>query len=323
MHARAAEVLPNVKLVAVCDLQMTLAAKVAGTGDAIVYTDFRKMYAEAELDAVIVNTPHALHLEMVLAAAEAGIHALVEKPMATKLADCDQMSEACRRAGVALVVGHIQHFLPEKVAAEEVLRSGKLGKLLMVRDFRSTDYRPGTRPEWFFSPTIAGGGALMNIGGHCIDRSLWFAGSAVETVTARCFSRFGVAVETDGHIVLGLASGVSVDIVVVSDPPHRLDEVLLICENGSISVTPDRGTVVREDGTNRTVLAPAADSIQTAFTAQLADFVHALHGGQPKVGTAHARTVVETVLAAYDSAISLETVALPYPLPLPHLEGAL
>jgi phthalate 4,5-cis-dihydrodiol dehydrogenase len=323
MHARAAEVLPDVKLVAVCDLQMTVAAKVAGTVDAIVYTNYRKMYSEARLDAVIVNTPHALHLEMVLAAAEAGIHVLVEKPMATKLADCDRMSEACRRAGVTLVVGHIQHFLPEKVAAEELLRSGKLGKLLMVRDFRSTDYRPGTRPEWFFSPTIAGGGALMNIGGHCIDRSLWFAGSAVETVTARCLSRFGVAVETDGHIVLGLANGVNVDIVVVSDPPHRLDEVLLICEYGSISVTPDRGTVVREDGSNRTVLAPAADNIQAAFTAQLADFIRALHGGKPKVGIDHARTVVETVLAAYDSAISLETVTLPYPLPLPYLEGAL
>lgn len=323
MHARAAGELPDVELATVCDLRADVASSVAEEAGSTVYTDYRKMYAEAGLDAVIVNTPHSLHLEMVLAAAERGIHVLVEKPMATKLSDCDHMMEVCRRAGVALVVGHIQHFLPEKVAAEKVLRSGELGKLLMVRDYRSTDYRPGTRSDWFFSQVVAGGGALMNIGGHCIDRSLWFAGSTVESVSATCVKRFGVDVETDGQMVLGLANGVSVDIVVVSDPPFRLDEVVLICETGSVSVTPDRGTVVRQDGVNRIVYSPTVENIQKAFTAQLEDFVGVIQGGQAAVSAEHARAVVETVLAAYDSVLAGGTITLPYPLPVPHLQGAL
>ncbi len=307
LHAQAATTLPDVELVAVCDLLPDTASDVAVLTGAAVYTDYLKMYAEAELDAVIVNTPHALHLQMVLDAADAGLHVLVEKPMATSLADCDMMMRACERAGVILVVGHIQHFLPEKVAAQKSMASGKLGKLLMIRDFRSTNYRPGTRPDWFFDPLTAGGGAFMNIGGHCIDRSLWLADSAAETVDARTLERFGVEVETDGYLNLHLRNGVEVNIVIVSDPPHRLDEILMICEEGTISCTPDNGTIVRQAGKNTTIQLPSADNIQEGFTAQMADFLAALNGGAPQVSNSHARSIVETILAAYRSAASHQT----------------
>lgn len=309
LHAHAAAVLPNVEMVAVCDLEIKAAEKVAEPIGAAVYTDYHSMYKQGGLDAVIVNTPHSLHLEMVLAAADAGIHVLVEKPMATSLEDCQLMTESCSRAGVNLVVGHIQHFLPEKVAAEQFLRSGALGKLLMIRDFRSTDYRPGTRPDWFFDPSVAGGGALMNIGGHCIDRSLWLADSTVDTLDARTLNRFGVPVETDGYVLLHLRNGVEVNIVVASDPPHRLDEILLICELGTISCTPDRGTVVRHNGTSKTIFHSSEHGIQDGFTGQLSDFIATLHGLDPKVSNAHARRVVETVLAAYRSASNREAVS--------------
>lgn len=322
-HARAAAALPGVEMVAVCDLQLDAAQKVAEPLGAAVYTDYRSMYEQAALDAVIVNTPHSLHLEMVLAAAEAGIHVLVEKPMATSLEDCRLMTESCSRAGITLVVGHIQHFLPEKTAAETFLRSGALGKLLMIRDYRSTDYRPGTRPDWFFDPSVAGGGALMNIGGHCIDRSLWLGDSPVNTVDARILNRFGVPVETDGYVRLLLRNGVEVNIVIVSDPPHRADEILLICEQGSISCTPDRGTVVRHNGSSTTLCEPSPSGIQDGFTAQLSDFVETLHGSHPKVSNSHARSVVETVLAAYRSASTRRVVALSEPAAPATLENAL
>ena len=307
LHAQAATTLPDVELVAVCDLLPDTASNVAVLTGATVYTDYLKMYAEAELDAVIVNTPHALHLQMVLDAAEAGLHVLVEKPMATSLADCDVMMRACAEAGVILVVGHIQHFLPEKVAAQEFLASGKLGKLLMIRDFRSTNYRPGTRPDWFFSPLTAGGGAFMNIGGHCIDRSLWLADSAAETIDSRTLQRFGVEVETDGYLNLHLRNGVEVNIVIVSDPPHRMDEILMICEEGTISCTPDHGTIIRQNGQSSTIHIPSADNIQEGFTAQLADFLGTIHGAEPQVSNGHARSIVETILAAYRSAASGKT----------------
>lgn len=259
------------------------------------------MFREARLDAVIINTPHALHLEMVLAAAGHGLHVLVEKPMATTVADCDRMIQACREAGVSLVIGQIQHFLPEKLAAEEVLASGELGRVLMIRDYRTTDYRPGTRPDWFFSEAMAGGGALMNIGGHCLDRSIWFGGAPVESLGASTLKRFGVPVETDGAIALTLKNGVHVSISVVSDAAQRLDEILIVCEHGTLSCSPHQGTLVRRDGVSRTVREPRPEDIQEGFFLQLQDFITVLDGGAPKVSVEHARHIVEVVLASYDA----------------------
>ncbi|MBT2586587.1 Gfo/Idh/MocA family protein [Arthrobacter sp. ISL-95] len=301
-HAASAARIINVELAAVCDLRPESATSVASPWGASTYTDYLAMFGEAGLDAVIVNTPHALHLEMVLAAAEHGLHVLVEKPMATTVADCDRMIEACRDAGVSLVIGQIQHFLPEKLAAQDVLAGGELGRVLMIRDYRTTDYRPGTRPAWFFSEAMAGGGALMNIGGHCLDRSIWFGGAPVESLNASTHKRFGVPVETDGAISLTLRNGVHVSVVVVSDATQRTDEVLIVCEHGTISCSPHSGTLVRSNGTTRTVWEPLPEDIQEGFFLQLVDFIKVLDGGTPKVSVEHARHIVEVVLASYKAA---------------------
>ncbi|MCD4852522.1 Gfo/Idh/MocA family oxidoreductase [Arthrobacter sp. AK01] len=303
-HAESAGRISNVQLAAVCDLQREPAERVASPWGAQVYTDYVAMFGEAGLDAVIINTPHALHLDMVLAAAEHGLHVLVEKPMATTVTDCDRMIQACRDAGVSLVIGQIQHFLPEKLAAEDVLARGELGQVRMIRDYRTTDYRPGTRPEWFFSEAMAGGGALMNIGGHCLDRSIWFGGAPVESLNASTLKRFGVPVETDGAISLTLRNGVHVNVVVVSDATQRMDEVLIVCEHGTISCSPHSGTLVRSNGTTRTVWEPRPQDIQEGFFLQLQDFIRVLDGGTPKVSVEHARHIVEVVLASYAAAES-------------------
>lgn len=298
------------ELAAVCDLRPEAAERVASPWGASVYGDYLAMFREAGLQAVIINTPHALHLEMVLAAAHHGLHVLVEKPMATTVADCDRMIQACQEAGVSLVIGQIQHFLPEKLAAENVLASGELGRVLMIRDYRTTDYRPGTRPDWFFNEAMAGGGALMNIGGHCLDRSLWFGGATVESLSASTLKRFGVPVETDGAIALRLKNGVHVSISVVSDAAPRLDEVLIVCEHGTISCSPHTGTLVRSSGSTRTVWEPQPGDIQEGFFLQLQDFVAVLDGGVPKVSVEHARHIVELVLASYEAAGTGGTVTL-------------
>jgi len=302
-HCAAASALDGIELAAVCDIDEAAARRVAsGCPDAAVFTDHRTMLHSGTVDAVIVNTPHSTHLPIAVHAAAAGAHVLVEKPMATTLEDCDRLIGACESAGVALTVGHIQHYLPEKVAAEKVLASGELGAVQMVRDNRSTDYRPGTRSPWFFSPDVAGGGALMNIGGHCIDRSLWFGGGRAVEMLATTVNRFGSPVETDGAMMLRLDNGVAVSIVVLSDPATRGDLLTIVCDRGVIEVDPRHGTTVHADGRSQLVHRTHPDDIQSAFTAQLADFQRVVQGAEPTVPIAHARHVVELVLAAYRSA---------------------
>ncbi|WP_435238357.1 Gfo/Idh/MocA family protein [Streptomyces sp. YPW6] len=302
LHVRAAQVLPDTRLTAVCDVREDVAAKAAAPCGAATFRDYRDLYAAGCVDAVIVNTPHGLHSRMVLDAAASGLHVLVEKPMATTLEDCDRMIEACRQAGVTLAIGHIQHFLPDKRAAEAVIAGGTLGRPLAVHDYRSTDYRPGTRPPWFFSREIAGGGALMNIGAHCLDRSVWLAGSPAVSLTAATAERFGAPVETDGSLAVRLADGGLATVSVMSDTPHRIDEVTVVCERGTVVADPRQGTFVRVDGTTRQLHEPRPSDIPDAFHAQLADFVAAVGGAPLTVSLDHGRHVVELVLAAYASA---------------------
>lgn len=272
--------------------------------------DYRDLLDSTLVDAVIINTPHGLHKEMVLAAAGRGLDILVEKPMATSVADCDEMEAACAAAGVKLVVGQIQHFLPEKMAVEKALASDVLGSVQTIHDQRSTDYRPGSRSDWFFDRNMAGGGAFMNIGGHCLDRCLWFGGAPVTTVRAMTLDRFGSPVETDGTMVLRLSNGVNAVISITSDSPRKIDEIMLVCERGMITADPRAGTFMRQDGVTTILHEPSEQDIQTGFQNQLEDFVRAVAGGEPKVSNTHARHIVEVVLAAYTSAETGNTVDL-------------
>ncbi|MDN5764375.1 MAG: Gfo/Idh/MocA family oxidoreductase [Humibacillus sp.] len=302
LHARAAGLLTDVQLTAVCDLQPHTAAEVAEPVGAAVFTDYRDLLASGTTDAVIVNTPHFLHREMAVAAAEAGQQVLVEKPMAITLADCDAMTDAAERAGVVMRVGHIQHYLPEKTALAQAVARGAIGAVRLIHDYRTTDYRPGTRSSWFLSRELAGGGAMMNIGAHCLDRVVWLGGSPVTSVSATTLSRFGVAVETDASVTLRLDNGVAATVTVVSDSPRPTDEITLVGDEGTLVSNPRVGALLRRDGTSEVLHEPSSDDIPEAFRLQLADFASAVAGGAFAVTPAHSRHVVELVLATYDSA---------------------
>lgn len=314
LHAAAAAALPEVSVTAVCDLDAGAAARVAAPHDAQVYTDYRDLLDGAHLDAVVISTPHALHAGMVRDAAQAGLHVLVEKPMATTVADCLEMAAACDAAGVSLAVGHIQHFLPDKVAARRVLQEGEIGEVALIHDYRSTDYRPGSRPGWFFRPEISGGGALMNIGAHMVDRCSWLADAVPVRVDAVLEDRFGVGVETDAALTLTMSTGVTAALTVMSATPGTIDEVTVAGSRGTLVADPRRGTHVRIGERSRAVYEPVPTAIDDAFTAQLAEFVrHVRDGGELSVSRELSATVIATVLAAYRSAEAGEGVDVDVP----------
>ncbi|SEB66805.1 Predicted dehydrogenase [Paramicrobacterium humi] len=308
-HVTAAEQIDGLGIAAVCDLNED-AARAVAPEDAAIFGDYRDLYASGLVDAVIVNTPHALHAPMAVEAAAAGLHALVEKPMATTLEDCDRMLRASEQHGTTLMVGHVQHYTPGKRAAADAIARGDIGAPLLLRDYRTTDYRPGIRTPWFFSRRIAGGGSLINIGGHCIDRTLWLAGGRARTVTASVARRHDVSVETDGIVRLELDTGATVSITVVSDAPRYADELVIVGEGGVITADPLNGTFRQQDGHTLTLWEANDDWLQDAFTAELRDFASAVGGAEPSVSLAHARHVVEVVLAAYESAQSGRPVSV-------------
>jgi predicted dehydrogenase len=300
LHAAAITAHPAASLAAVCDLDLDRARSV--DPGASHYTDFAAMLCQVRLDAVVINTPHALHLPMCRQALDAGVDVLVEKPLATNPEDCSAIIDAAAAAGRVLAVGQIQHFMPEKLAIAAVLEEGTLGPVIAIHDHRSTDYRPGHRSGWFFDRAISGGGALMNIGGHCLDRSLWLAGSSAVQVSARFSHRFGSPVETDAQLLIDLESGVDLVISVRSDQPRHVDEITVVCEDGTLIAAARQGAWLRQDGRTTQLHATARDDIPTAFRQQLDDFIDALEGAQPRVNPSHALHIVEVITAAYRAA---------------------
>lgn len=311
LHIQAAKSLPGVAIASVCDIQAGTASRVAAEAGAVAYVSHREMLTREDLDGVIITAPHALHCDMTVAAAEAGVHVLVEKPMATTVADCTAMIEACRAADVTLAVGHVVRFSSNAEQTQQLLASGELGKVLAITHRRTSDYELGSRPDWFFDPVMAGGGIVMNVGTHGLDRIQWLGDAAVETVRAHTWNRGGHAVETDAIGVVGLANGVKASFTLTSTALPYTDETLVVCENGALRWSATDGTWLSRDGSaERRIAAPEPD-YTAAFASQLADFIAACRDHRPpKVTGDYGRSVVAAVQAIYQSALHnrIETV---------------
>lgn len=147
------------------------------------YATVAELCADPEVEAVYVATPHQLHAEHVIAAAKAGKHVLVDKPLAVSMEDGAAMVSAARDAGVHLIVGPSHSFDGPVELARTIIESGEFGRLRMVQALNYTDflYRP-RRPEEL--RTQEGGGVMFSQAVHQIDMVRLLAGGMATRVTA-------------------------------------------------------------------------------------------------------------------------------------------
>ncbi len=174
---------PDCVLAAAADPNPVLRDRLARDHSCAVVSSAEELVARADIEAVFVATPHQMHRDHVLLAAEHGKHVLVEKPMALTLADCDEMIAACGRSGTALIVGHTHSFNPAIKGMREIIDSGSVGRVAMIAMWNYTDflYRP-RRPEEL--DTAQGGGILFNQIPHQVDTARLLNGSEVVSVRA-------------------------------------------------------------------------------------------------------------------------------------------
>lgn len=187
-HSRAFQQFPEqVQLAAVCDIREAAAAQRAQeAGAGAVYTDLDRMLAEADIDAVDICTSHDQHLDTVLAAARAGKHVLVEKPMAVSMDECRRMVDAAADAGVTYMVAQCQRYNPSYRGVRKLVRGGELGAIRAVR-FDSNQNLPAFLPteHWLFDAEKAGGGIVISVSVHRIDLMRYLVGDIVR-VTGAC-----------------------------------------------------------------------------------------------------------------------------------------
>jgi phthalate 4,5-cis-dihydrodiol dehydrogenase len=174
---------PGVRIIAAADLRREARETFRSEFGGEAYVDVEDLCKSPSIDAIYVATPHRFHASHAILAAEAGKHAIVEKPMALTLEDCDAMIRAAERHKTILLVGHTHSFDPPILKMREIVRSGELGRLGMINTWNFTDflYRP-RHPEEL--DTDQGGGIIFNQVPHQIDTVRLLGGGLVASVRA-------------------------------------------------------------------------------------------------------------------------------------------
>ncbi|HHW11097.1 MAG TPA: Gfo/Idh/MocA family oxidoreductase [Firmicutes bacterium] len=175
-HFRSIEALkPSIKLVATIDVHPERARMAAEKYGAERWsTDYEKELAAGDIDAVILSLPHHLHAPYTVAACEAGVHVLCEKPMARNIDEGRKMKEAADQAGVCLMIAFNQRFDASALVAKEMLAAGEIGPLHhLSMDYMVHVIEPST--TWRRSVEETGGFMLPLIGSHGIDLMLYLS----------------------------------------------------------------------------------------------------------------------------------------------------
>ena len=156
-----------------------------------VEPDIHALVQRDDIDAIVIATPHWLHCDEALAAAEAGKHVLVEKPMATSLEDCDHMTAEFAEKGLVLSLGYHQRFRESNYRTRELIASGSIGTILCIQmsslfDITTmrTDAGFGGNWGWWTDPRSLA--HLINSAPHNVDLCRWWLGCDLTSITAQC-----------------------------------------------------------------------------------------------------------------------------------------
>ena len=332
IHAKALRDLPESQFVAVCDASADRASSFAREFGVAHFTDLATMLRSARVEAVTIATPHPLHAEPTIRCCEAGVHALVEKPLAATLADCDAMIAAANKAGATLGVISQRRFLEPVIRMRQAIDAGKIGQPILgvfqMYSWRDEAYYRSDpwRGKW----DTEGGGVLINQSPHMLDLLQWFMGP-IEEITG-CWGNLThpyIEVEDTALAMVRFKNGGLGSIVAsLCQKPGIYTKVHIHGSNGaSVGVETDRGATfiagmsgIVEPPLNDIWTIPGEqhllakfqeedranfakiDAVQHYHALQIQDFLRAVgEGRKPMVTAEEGRVVVEMFTAVYRS----------------------
>lgn len=197
----------NITLVAVMDISKEATDRVAAKyGVSEKYYTVEDLLNDGDIDAVYIATPAYLHHDQAIAAANAGKHILLEKPLALTLKDGEDIVAACRERGVKLTEGYMMKFHALHRRAKDIVEEGLLGSLVMGRAQLSCWY-PDLPGAWRQDPALGGGGALIDMATHCYDLLRLYMGRIKEVFAFTNTQTFHYPVEDSSTTLLRFESG--------------------------------------------------------------------------------------------------------------------
>lgn len=229
------------------------------------YENFDAIKNNADIDAVYIITPNALHKDHAIRVAKAGKHVICEKPMALNAKEGADMIAACNAANVKLLVGYRMHFEPKTLEVIRQRKNGDMGKILFFQGL--CGFRIGDPTQWRLNKKLAGGGSLMDIGIYAINGARYMTGEEPVWVTAQETKtnniKFKEGVDETIQFQLGFPSG-AVASCLSTYTMNGLDKFYLNGEKGFAEMQPstaygpikgrtNKGELTQEHKTHQTV----------------------------------------------------------------------
>ena len=292
-----------------------------GTG-ALPLATADELFAQDDLDAVVIALPTFLHHPMVMAALAAGKHVLCEKPPALNAGETAAMADAALRRGLVLCFGLQRRALPSAAAAQAIIAQGQLGEIYHARAvFTRAWGAPKGAGNWFRDPAMAGGGALLDIGIHVLDLA-WFLMGRPQPVAA-----FGVThdrapetspLESAAFGLLRFAGDRSIQLEAAWILPEGDDRqyVHLHGTAAGALIERDRLTVIRAgeagiEAFSTPIVLGAPDALVAPFQTQASHFAAAIRGTAPALAPAEDGVqLMQMVDALYASASERREIGL-------------
>jgi myo-inositol 2-dehydrogenase/D-chiro-inositol 1-dehydrogenase len=314
VHARAYKQIPAVELVGIADPAAERAEPLAQELGCARFHDYESLL-QAGVDIISVCLPPRLHLPAAEAAAQAGVHILMEKPITRTVEEADQMLAVCRKAGIYLMTGFTHHFYPEMREAKRLVESGAIGRPLTVLDSMSITH--SFVLPWYRDKEIAGGGVFMCNAVHGFDRAAWVLGRQIAAVAAMIEPTEGSRAEDYGSALARFDGGAQGTFFQHWGPYRTLMcEMQIYGETGMLHVRSWDSLELFTTG-KRTVQhfyhpdAGLSERVMVGMIAELTEMVEAVRQGrQPEPSGEAGRTSVALVLATYKSAETGQWVEL-------------
>ena len=308
-HIPAFNNISSAQVVALASRSRTSADLAASECEGVVYERWEEIVDSHIVHGVDICSPNAYHRDQAVAAAEAGKHVLVEKPIARTVDEANDMIEAARDKGVVLHVVQNIRYIPTIIAAHNVVADGRLGDIVGVRaafgHSGPKDWAPDS--TWFFDADLSGGGALIDLGVHIIDAVRYVTGLEAESVSAMTFG--GESTEDAAQVIVGFAGG-AVGSIHASWVARPAPDMML-------TVFGREGTLHFDTRTPLTFRPAMGDSEKVALpkvdTSPYLDFVRAATGAAPEGPFAtgeDGRAALAIIEAAYESARARKTVGV-------------
>ena len=275
------------------------------------YTNYDQIRNNPDIDAVYVITPNALHHDAVIRVAKAGKHVICEKPMAVNAREAQEMVDACKQAGVRLLVGYRMHFEPHTLEIIRQRKAGLYGKVLFFQGL--SGFIIGDPTQWRLNKTLSGGGSMMDIGIYSVNGARYMIGEDPIWVTAEETKtnpeKFKEGIDETIQFQLGFPGG-AVASCLSTYSLNNLDRFFLNGTDGFAELLPATGYGPIRGHTNRGELNQPVVTHQTVQMDEMAGIL--LQGHQPIVPVDGEEAVKDLKItdAIYQSARTGQKISL-------------